>query len=327
MSVPPAVSVVIPCYNEVGSIRELTERVRAEFVRLDKSVELLFIDDGSTDGTRELLRELAAADPTCRVICFRRNCGKSAALAVGFARARGAAIITMDADLQDDPQEIPRFLAALESADLVSGWKATRHDPSNKTLPSRLFNATVRRLTGVALHDMNCGFKAYRRAVVQEMPVYGELHRYLPVLAAARGFRLAELIVTHHPRRSGVSKFGAERLLRGFFDLFTVLYVTRFRFRPLHWFGTFALGCLFAALILAAAFSPYLTTNFLNPPKWHFMGWLLVTALFTMAPILFAIGLVAEGQLATTLAQQPAPPIVECLNCEDAPVAEDAHAS
>ena len=316
MASEQSVSVVIPCYNEVGTLSELHARLREEFARLEVQAEILFIDDGSTDGSREVLRELAAADPNCRLIFFRRNCGKAAALETGFRAARGQLILTMDADLQDDPKEIPRFLDELTRVDLVSGWKATRHDPPGKTLPSRLFNATVRRVTGVQLHDMNCGFKGYRRQVVEEMSVYGEMHRFLPALAAARGFRIAELAVTHHPRRSGVSKYGWERFIRGFLDLVAIVYITKYRFRPLHLFGTWAVGLFLFSLALGAVLSPYLTLPNVQPPKWHLMLWYLDISLFIMAPILFAVGLVAEGVLANTFAQLPSPPIAEWMNFE-----------
>ncbi len=309
----PTVSVVIPCYNEVGSLRELHTRIRAEFTELAIRAEIIFIDDGSKDGSTDLLRELAAGDPDCRVIIFRKNSGKAAALETGFRVARGEIILTLDADLQDDPKEIPRFLDALTRADLVSGWKATRHDPLSKTLPSKLFNATVRNVTGVKLHDMNCGFKGYRRAVVQEMSVYGEMHRFLPALAAARGFRIAELAVTHHPRRSGVSKYGWERIIRGFLDLITVVYITRYRFRPLHLFGTWALGLFAFSILLTAALSIPISMGIQQPP-WYIMPWFLSLACFILAPILLAIGLLAEGVLANTFQQIPPPPIAERLN-------------
>lgn len=309
----PVVSVVIPCLNEVGSLRELHAQIRAQFTRLQRPAEIIFIDDGSTDGSRELLRELAAEDPACRVIFFRRNCGKAAALQVGFQAARGELVLTLDADLQDDPQEIPRFLEALEQYDVVSGWKAKRHDPLGKTLPSKLFNATVRNVTGVPLHDMNCGFKGYRRAVVKEITLYGELHRFIPALAAARGFTVGELVVTHHPRRSGVSKYGWERLVRGFLDLVTLTYITKFRFRPLHTFGAWALGCFSVALALCAVLSPYYSLA-LDIPRWVSIFWVFDAVLFIVAPILFGLGVIAEGLLANTFPSLPTPPITEQLN-------------
>ncbi|HOS43571.1 MAG TPA: glycosyltransferase family 2 protein [Armatimonadota bacterium] len=313
----PSVSVVIPCYNEVGSLRELYVRLTAVLHELGVAYELLFIDDGSTDGSRELLRELAAADPACRVLVFRRNCGKSAALDAGFRAARGGRVLMLDADLQDDPREIPRFLDALERADMVVGWKAQRHDPIEKRLPSKLFNATVRALTGVQLHDMNCGFKGFRRDVVAEMDVYGELHRYLPVLAAARGFTIEELAVTHHPRASGVSKYGFERYLRGLLDLFTVLYITKYRFRPLHLLGGAGVSCLLAGIVFWLLLNAVMIT-LPEPPRWHFLLWMLATALVIVGPLLLGLGLLAEGQLAAGFRRLPPAPIVEELNAPEA---------
>lgn len=312
-TVEPAASVVIPCFNEAGTLRELHERICAEFARLEQAAEIIFVDDGSTDGSADLLRELADADPDCRVIRFRRNCGKAAALQAGFQAARGAHILTLDADLQDDPADIPRFLEALQRVDLVNGWKAVRRDPVGKRLPSRLFNAVVRQVTGMALHDMNCGFKGYRRAVVREITLYGELHRYIPVLAAARGFRIEELPVTHHPRRSGASKYGRERFVRGFLDLLTVVYLTKYRARPLHLFGGIGLGLIVFSIALGALLSLRLTF-YQPPPAWHFLMWLLDAALFTLGSVFFAIGLLAEGALAATFRQLPPPPVVERLN-------------
>ncbi len=311
----PTVSVVIPCFNEEGTLRELHTRIRAEFTRLDIAAEILFVDDGSTDASREILRALAEEDPDCRSIFFRRNSGKAAALQTGFQAARGEYILTMDADLQDDPAEIPRFLDALQRYDVVSGWKVTRHDPVGKTLPSKLFNATVRKVTKVQLHDMNCGFKGYRRQVVQEVTLYGELHRFVPALAAARGFRIGELGVTHHPRKSGVSKYGWERFIRGFMDLLTVAYIMRYRFRPSHLFGGLGVGIMLFGLILGAVLSPFLTVTALTPPPaWHFFMWLLATACIVIGPIFMGMGVLAESLLASTVHNLPPPPVSERLN-------------
>lgn len=246
----PDISVIIPVYNEVESLRPLYQSATSVLRGLGHSYELLFIDDGSTDGSFDLLAELHAQDPLVQVIQFRRNFGKAAALSAGFAEARGDIVITMDADLQDDPQEIPRLLDKLaEGFDLVSGWKSPRRDPLTKTLPSWLFNWVTSMLSGIRLHDFNCGFKAYRREVVKEIHFYGELYRYIPVLAHWRGFQVTEVPVHHHHRRFGRSKFGTARFSRGFFDLITILYLTQYTRRPLHlfgWFGTlsFAAGVL-----------------------------------------------------------------------------------
>lgn len=235
----PAISVVIPFLNEEGTLDELYQRVTEVMAEVGESYEILFIDDGSTDGGPALIQGLAEEDERVGFLRFRRNFGKSAALDAGFKRARGRIIITMDADLQDDPKEIPRLLTALEERelDLVSGWKRKRLDPLGKTLPSKLFNATVRTLTGIKLNDFNCGFKAYRAESVDGLELYGELHRYIPVLVDWRGFRVGEIAVEHHARKWGHSKYGIERMAKGFFDLLTVILITRYRRRPLHLFG------------------------------------------------------------------------------------------
>ena len=236
---PPiaSVSVVVPVYNEEGNIPALHRRLSAVLAALDLPYELILVDDGSTDGTWAAIREISA-DPRVAALRHRRNFGKARALASGFAVARGDAVVTMDGDLQDDPDELPRFLAKLdEGYDLVSGWKQRRQDPLGKTLPSRFFNFTVRRVSGVPLHDFNCGYKAYRRDVVRTIRLYGELHRFTPVLADAEGFRVGELPVRHHPRRWGRSKYGWKRLVKGFLDLLTVTFLTQYRQRPMHMLG------------------------------------------------------------------------------------------
>ena len=234
----PDISVVIPVFNEVDSIDELHGQIVAAICGMQRTYELMYINDGSRDGSREKLNELAARDPNVSVVHFRKNFGKSPALAAGFARVRGQIVLTLDADLQDDPALIPDFVARIEAgADLVSGWKKLRHDPVDKTLPSKIFNGIVRRVSGVALHDFNCGFKAYRTACIRELSIYGGFHRFLPAFAGARGFRIEELVVNHRARKHGVSKFGAGRFFDGFLDLLTVLMITRFRTRPLHFFG------------------------------------------------------------------------------------------
>jgi glycosyltransferase involved in cell wall biosynthesis len=234
------ISFVIPVFDEADSLRELTLGIRRHVPPHDH--EIVFVDDGSRDRSLEVVKELAREFPAVRYIAFRRNFGKSAALDAGFHAARGEIVFTMDADLQDDPAEIPAFLAKLdEGFDLVSGWKKERHDPLGKTLPSKLFNWTARRITGVKLHDMNCGFKAYRREVVRELSIYGDLHRFVPALASWRGFRVGEIAVRHHARKFGQSKFGVERFLRGLFDLMTVYFLTSYTARPMHLFGAVGL--------------------------------------------------------------------------------------
>ncbi|MGD9696743.1 MAG: glycosyltransferase family 2 protein [Thermoleophilia bacterium] len=238
------VSVVVPVYNERESVEPLTAELLAVLRGLGRETEILFVDDGSTDGTSDVLADLAAREPEVAVIRLRRNFGKAAALMAGFREARGDAIVTIDGDLQDDPAEIPRLLAGLEAgADLVSGWKENRQDPIGKRLPSKIFNGVTTRMAGIDLHDLNCGFKAYRREVVEGLSLTGDQYRYIPVLAANEGFRVTELPVHHRPRAFGKSKYGFERYLRGFLDLLTILFIGRFRQRPMHLFG--GLGVLF----------------------------------------------------------------------------------
>jgi glycosyltransferase involved in cell wall biosynthesis len=232
------ISVVVPVRNEERSIALLYEELAAALDPLDESWEAVFVDDGSTDGSFSALTRLHAGASNVRVVRLRRNFGKAAALAAGFEQARGETIVTIDADLQDDPAEIPRLLAKLEEGfDLVSGWKARRRDPLVRRLLSRLFNSVTSRFSGVRLHDMNCGLKAYRAEVVRGLRIYGELHRFIPVLAHYRGYRIAELPVNHRPREHGRSRYGPERYLRGFLDLLTVSFIGRYRHRPLHLFG------------------------------------------------------------------------------------------
>jgi glycosyltransferase involved in cell wall biosynthesis len=233
-------SFVVPLYNEEQSLTLLfSELSRAAGESLTGPVEFIFVDDGSQDRSWEIVSQLVAEDVRVRGIRLRRNFGKAAALTAGFQAVRGEVVFTMDGDLQDDPAEIPRFLNLLESDfDVVSGWKQTRYDPWHKVLPSRVFNWMVSRLTGCYLHDHNCGFKAYRRQVLKEVGIYGELHRFVPVLAHARGFRVGEVVVHHRARRYGSSKYGVSRFMKGLLDLVTVRFLTRFSQRPLHVLGT-----------------------------------------------------------------------------------------
>ena len=221
----------------------LFDELQAALEPLDQPWEAVFVDDGSTDGSFAALTRLHNAKDNVRVVRLRRNFGKAAALAAGFGQARGDVIVTIDADLQDDPAEIPRLLAKLdEGFDLVSGWKAHRRDPLSRRALSRIFNWVTSRVSGLRLHDMNCGLKAYRAEVVKELRLYGELHRFIPVLALYRGHRIAELPVNHRPREHGRSRYGVERYLRGFLDLLTVSFIGRYRHRPLHLFGGLGLG-------------------------------------------------------------------------------------
>lgn len=248
------VSVVIPLYNEEQSLGELAEKI-SETLK-DRSFEIIFVDDGSTDSSWEIISSLNQKSPDIKGIRFRRNYGKSDALQAGFEEAAGRYIITMDADLQDDPNEIPELLEMLEGEyDLVSGWKKKRHDPITKTIPSRFFNAVTRLTTGIKLHDFNCGLKAYRREVIENIYLYGEMHRYVPLLAKWKGFdKIGEKVVKHHPRKYGKTKFGISRFLHGFLDLLTLLFVNRYMRQPMHFFGS--MGVLF--LIVGVAISGWL---------------------------------------------------------------------
>lgn len=244
------VSVVVPVLDEASSLPTLTERILevAEQFRIDLE-QIILVDDGSRDESWSVMRGLAEKHPQVMAIRLRRNFGKSTALNVGIVAASGSIIVTMDADLQDDPAELPHFLAAMASGyDVVSGWKKIRNDPPSKTLPSRFFNRVTAWVSGIALHDFNCGYKAYRREIFDMVELYGELHRFVPVLAHSLGFRIGELVVRHHPRRAGQSKFGARRFLHGFIDLMTVLTITRYARRPGHLFGGLGTIALMAGL-------------------------------------------------------------------------------
>jgi glycosyltransferase involved in cell wall biosynthesis len=239
----PAVSVVVPFLNEVDTIASLHAMIAEVLGGAGIKFEIIFVNDGSDDGSDDVCRELARRHDNILLINFRRNFGKSAALSAGFREARGGVVITMDADLQDDPAELPRFIQAIhEGADVVCGWKKLRHDPWVKTAPSKLFNTVVNRVFRLNLQDHNCGFKAYRAEALETLNLYGELHRFVPALLQARGFKIRELVVQHHPRRFGKSKFGASRLVKGALDLMTVALTTRYAHRPGHIFG--ALGLL-----------------------------------------------------------------------------------
>jgi dolichol-phosphate mannosyltransferase len=236
------ISIVIPVYNEKDSLEVLWGEIAQVAEKAGLDVEVRFVDDGSRDGSWDVIRRLAGQERRVHGIRLRRNFGKAAALSAGFAAARGDVVLTLDADLQDDPAEIPRFLEALaEGHDVVSGWKKKRHDPWHKVLPSRVFNAMVSRLTGVRLHDHNCGMKCYRAEVLREIRLYGELHRFIPVLADARGFRVGEIVINHRPRRFGSSKYGVRRFVKGFLDLLTVKFLTGFGQRPQHLLGSVGL--------------------------------------------------------------------------------------
>lgn len=291
-------SVVVPVYNEAESLtilhQELSEVAAAESYDLD----IIFVDDGSKDSSWSVIEALAEQDVHVRGIRFRRNFGKAAALSAGFAAARGDLIMTLDADLQDDPHEIPRFLEKLGTdMDVVSGWKQVRHDPWHKVFPSRVFNWMVSTITGVVLHDHNCGMKCYRREVFDEVRLYGELHRFVPVLAAARGFCIDELVVNHRARRFGHSKYGVTRIVKGFLDLLTVRFLTGFSQRPQHVLGTVGLACFLLGLLgvislilqaVVASFHPEWTPLAEGPAL------LVSVALLLMGGQAMSIGFLAE---------------------------------
>lgn len=238
------ISIVVPVLDEEDSLRELHRRITEVMRAVGRSYEIVFVDDGSSDGSLAVLEDIFSADDKIKVLSFRTRYGKSAALAVGFDEACGDIIVTLDADLQDDPSEIPRLLDKLDKGyDLVSGWKKQRKDPLSKTIPSKLFNRVTCWATGLSLHDINCGLKAYRRSVTDQIKLYGELHRFLPVFAHKEGYRVGEIEVTHHARTHGRTKYGMRRFLHGFLDLLTVILVTGYTRSPLHFFGT--IGVIF----------------------------------------------------------------------------------
>ncbi len=244
-------SVIIPLFNEEKSLSSLYRELKAILKHSGKSYEIIFVDDGSNDNSWSVLERLHAQDKDIRGIQFRKNSGKAAALSAGFKCAEGKVIVTMDADLQDDPGEIPEFVKKLdEGYDLVSGWRFKRRDPLSKTLPSKIFNNLTSMLTGIRIHDFNCGFKAYREEVIKDIQVYGELHRYIPVLAHWKGYKIGEIKVKHHPRSHGKSKYSFERFFRGLLDLVTVMFLTRYMKRPLHLFGSIGLLLFSVGLII-----------------------------------------------------------------------------
>jgi len=288
-------SVVIPLFNEAESLHQLYGALDGVISLYADQGELIFVDDGSTDGSFEILRALRDKDGRMKIVQLRANRGKAAALAAGFREASGETIVTLDADLQDDPKEIPRLLAKLEEGyDLVSGWKARRQDPWSRRFLSAVFNRVTGFLTGLRIHDINCGFKAYRRPVIDELKLQGELHRFIPALASWRGFRVAEIEVEHHPRRYGRSKYGMERIPRGFFDLLTVIMLTRYTAKPLHLFGTLGLFLGLAGFGIIG----YLSVG------WFLGKWIGARPLLTIGAVLLIAGiqLVSFGLVAEMLA-------------------------
>ncbi|MCP4326901.1 MAG: glycosyltransferase family 2 protein [Alphaproteobacteria bacterium] len=288
-----AVSVIVPIHDEEKSVDRVVTETVDTLAPAGIDFEIIVVDDGSADGSWARIKALSKNESHVRGFRLRREFGKAAALSLGVQKARGSVIVTMDGDLQDDPAEIPKFLVQLAGgADLVSGWKKDRRDPLSKTLPSRLFNWATRRLGGVAIHDINCGFKAAREEVYRNIPIYGELHRYIPVLAHHLGYRVEEIPVRHRPREHGVSKYGWERYPRGALDLLTVLALTRYGNRPGHLFGGLGIVCGGAGLLILA----YLAIASLTVPDpiggWPLL-WLAII-LMVVSIQLIAVGLVAE---------------------------------
>ena len=298
-------SVVIPLFNEAESLHQLYGALDGVISLYADQSELIFVDDGSTDGSFEVLRALRDKDGRMKIVQLRTNRGKATALAAGFREASGETIVTLDADLQDDPKEIPRLLAKLEEGyDLVSGWKARRQDPWSRRFLSAVFNRVTGFLTGLRIHDINCGFKAYRRPVIDELKLQGELHRFIPALASWRGFRVAEIEVEHHPRRYGRSKYGMERIPRGFFDLLTVIMLTRYTAKPLHLFGTLGLFLGLAGFGIIG----YLSVG------WFIGKWIGARPLLTIGAVLLiagiqlvSFGLVAEMIAYSSIAREDPP--------------------
>jgi dolichol-phosphate mannosyltransferase len=286
------ISVVVPVHNEERSVALLYDELRSALEPLGVPWEAIFVDDGSSDGTFGALTRLHSGVENVRVVRLRRNFGKAAALVAGFDQARGETVVTIDGDLQDDPAEIPRLLAKLdEGFDLVSGWKTKRRDPLSRRILSRIFNRVTGLFSGVRLHDMNCGLKAYRAEVVHGLRLYGELHRFIPVLAHYRGFRIAELPVHHRPREHGRSRYGVERYLRGFLDLLTVSFIGRYRHRPLHLFGGLGLALGF----IGSAILVYLTVlKLLGNAIGHRPLLLLGVLLLVIGMQFFSLGLISE---------------------------------
>ncbi len=297
------VSVVIPVLNEKESLPELVREL--EHSLSTYSVwEVLFIDDGSSDGSTEWMADLCTKNSNFKLLQFYRNYGKAAALSEGFKVATGEYIITMDADLQDDPAEIPNLISKLSDGwDLVSGWKKTRHDPLNKTLPSKVFNFVTRLMTGVKIHDFNCGLKGYKQAVVKSIEVYGGRHRYIPALAGQQKFKITEIVVNHRARQFGETKYGGSRMFHGFFDLITILFLNRYTQQPLHLFGMFGIGFLKVGFIVEC-FVLYFKYALGEPFSKH-MALLMFGIMFIIIGIqFFSLGLLGELMTRSTQGQE-----------------------
>jgi glycosyltransferase involved in cell wall biosynthesis len=295
LSAAPRISVLVPAWNEAESIPVLHREIVTALEALGRPWEVIYVDDGSRDGTGDAIAALAAAEPRVRGVSLRRNFGKSAALATGFELARGEWVVTMDADLQDDPAELPRLIEQLENGyDLVSGWKQNRKDPITKTIPSRLFNTVTSWAAGIRLHDFNCGFKIYRREVTQAIDVYGEFHRFMPALAHWAGFRVGEVPVHHRARRYGKSKFGAARFVNGFLDLMSAAFISTSELKPLHVFGRIGLWFL----LLGAAIGAWFVAQWIGGAPMRVRPLML----FGMGLAVIGIQLILMGLLAQMIA-------------------------
>lgn len=286
------ISLVIPLFNEEESLVPLANEIRKALKPLNTPYEVILVDDGSTDNSLKVIKEIVRTDKRFKFISFRKNYGKSAALQIGFKAATGDVVITLDADLQDDPHEISNLLSKLnEGFDLCSGWKKQRFDPFVKKYSSRFFNFVTRLMSGIKLHDFNCGLKAYRKEVVKNIRVYGELHRYMPVLANWQGFTVTEIPVKHHPRRYGKTKFGISRFFKGFIDLITVMFATRYIKRPMHFFGFFGALSFFVGFIV----NVYLTIEWISGKPLSNRPMLFLGMLMIIVGVqFFSVGLLGE---------------------------------
>lgn len=285
-------SVIIPLYNEEESLNPLANEIRKALKPVDVAYEIIFVDDGSKDNSLNSIKEICKQDKRFKYISFQKNYGKSAALQMGFKEATGDVVVTMDADLQDDPNEISNLLKKLEEGhDVVSGWKKKRYDSFIKKISSKFFNIVTRLFSGVKIHDFNCGLKAYRKEVTENLRIYGELHRYIPVLAKWQGYKISEAIVKHHPRKYGTTKFGTSRFFKGFIDLFTVMFTTRYIRRPMHFFGFLGMLSFFVGTIVNGylTYLWFVEHNLSNRPM-LFLGILLII----VGVQFFSVGLLGE---------------------------------
>lgn len=297
-------SIVIPVYNEVESLPILMRRISAVMDGLKElSFEVLFIDDGSSDGSTQCIKALQQEyGPLVRAVYFRKNCGKSAALHVGFRHARGELVVMMDADLQDQPEEITKLIEPImnDSLDAVTGWKVNRNDPLDKTIPSKFFNMMIRKMSGLDVHDINCGLKAFRRECLESVKLYGGLHRFLLILVADKGFRVGEVPVEHAPRAFGVTKYGAKRFFHGLMDILTVYFMTRFTKNPLYFFGSYGLTLVGVSLVMGFYFASMHALHYffgVLGPEWHIANhplWVLSPFAFIVGLIFLFFGLIAE---------------------------------